>query len=365
MQTWARGDIRSRSLRRLKAWCAMAGLLLGGCATVDYLSQSIGGEYDLLHRAQPIESLLANPKTPSALRARLRDVLAIRDFASRGLLLPDNGSYRRYTDVGKPYVIWNVFVAPELSDQLKTWCFPVAGCVAYRGYFREAGAEEFAAAMRKQGFDVFVGGVPAYSTLGYFDDPMLSTFIQYPETEIARLLFHELGHQVAYAPDDSVFNESFAVAVEREGMRRYLAGAPPERTAAFERANAHREDFTALVSGAQNKLGEAYANASGDVAKRSAKTRIIGELRQAYAELKAGKWQGYAGYDGWFAADINNAKLGSIAVYTARVPAFEALLRRESGNLAAFYAEVKRLSKLPKTERDAVLDALVDQAAAE
>jgi predicted aminopeptidase len=359
------GDMRVGSLRRLKAWCAMAGLLLGGCATVDYLSQSIGGEYDLLHRAQRIESLLADPKTPPELRARLREVLAIREFASRELLLPDNGSYRRYTDVGRPYVVWNVFVAPELSDKLKTWCFPIAGCVAYRGYFGQADAENFSAAMRKQGFDVFVGGVPAYSTLGYFEDPMLSTFIRYPETEIARLLFHELGHQVAYAPDDSVFNESFAVTVEREGMRRYLAGAAPERAAAFERANMHHEDFEALVSGAQRKLAEAYAGAADDAAKRTAKARIIGELRQAYAALKAGKWEGYAGYDGWFAADINNAKLGSIAVYTTRVPALEALLRRESGNLAAFYAEVKRLSKLPRPERDAILDSFGSQAAAE
>jgi len=365
MQNWVHSNEHSRPPRWIGAWCALVGLLLGGCATVDYLSQSIGGEYDLLHRAQPIEALLAKPNTPPDLRARLGEVLVIRDFASRELSLPDNGSYRRYTDVGRPYVIWNVFVAPELSDKLKTWCFPVAGCVAYRGYFREADAEEFAAAMRKQGFDVFVGGVPAYSTLGYFNDPVLSTFIQYPETEIARLLFHELGHQVAYAPDDSVFNESFAVTVEREGMRRYLAGTSPERAAAFERANTHREDFAALVSGVQRKLGDAYANAADDSAKRSAKTRIIGELRQAYAELKAGKWQGYAGYDGWFAADINNAKLGSIAVYTARVPAFEALLHRESGNLAAFYVEVKRLSKLPKTERDAVLNPLANQPAAE
>jgi predicted aminopeptidase len=194
---------------------------------------------------------------------------------------------------------------------------------------------------------------------------VLSTFIHYPETEIARLLFHELGHQVAYAPDDSVFNESFAVTVEREGMRRYLAGAPAERAAAFDLASMHREEFAALVSAAQGKLRDAYANAADDTARRSAKTRIIGELRQAYAGLKAGKWQGYAGYDAWFAADINNAKLGSIAVYTARVPAFEALLRREPGNLAAFYAEVKRLSKLPKSERDAVLDSLTNQAAAE
>jgi predicted aminopeptidase len=146
-----------RPRRGIKAWCATLVVLLGGCTTVDYLSQSIGGEYELLHRAQPIQALLADAGTSPELQARLREVLTIRDFASHELLLPDNGSYRRYADIGRPYVIWNVFVAPELSDKLKTWCFPVAGCVAYRCYFREADAEDFAAAMRKQGFDVFVG----------------------------------------------------------------------------------------------------------------------------------------------------------------------------------------------------------------
>ena len=341
-----------------------AAVSLGGCAGIDYLRQSIGGEYDLLQNARPIDSLLADAQTAPELRARLAQALAIRDFASRELSLPENGSYRRYADVGRRFVVWNVFVAPELSNQLLTWCFPVAGCVAYRGYFREADAENFAAAQRKLGFDVFVGGVPAYSTLGYFDDPVLSTFIQYPDTEIARLLFHELGHQVAYAADDSVFNESFAVAVEREGMRRYLKDALPARKAAFDQASAHREDFTALVSDARRRLEKAYASAGDDTARRRAKSRIVSELRQAYAELKAGKWEGYAGYDNWFAEDINNAKLGSVAVYTARVPAFEALLRSHSGDLAAFYAEVRRLAKMPKAERDEILDSLSSTQAA-
>jgi predicted aminopeptidase len=361
MQVQVSGNAARKS-PRLKVWAAIAALLLGGCATTAYLEQSISGEFNLLRHAQPIQTLLGDTQTPADLRVRLRQVLAIRDFASGELLLPDNGSYRRYTDVGRPYVVWNVFVAPELASTLMNWCFPVAGCVAYRGYFHQADAENFAGGMRAQGFDVYVGGVPAYSTLGYFDDPVLSTFIHYPETEIARLLFHELAHQVAYSRDDSMFNESFAVTVEREGMRRYLAGASPERVAAVAEAGARREDFAELVSVARQHLEAAYATAADDNARRAAKTRIVGELKQAYATLKNGKWHGYAGYDPWFAADVNNAKLGSIAVYTARVPAFEALLRRESGNLAAFYAEVKRLSKLAKTERDAEMDALAVSA---
>ncbi len=350
------GPLR-RARRSRTAWLALAAALLGGCATVDYLSQSIGGEYDLLRHARPISDLLTDAQTPPELRSRLALVMAIRDFASRELLLPDNRSYRRYADVGRAYVVWNVFAAPELSDKLMTWCFPVAGCVAYRGYFREADAGRFADGLRRQGLDVYVAGVPAYSTLGYFDDPVLSTFVHFPETEVARLLFHELAHQLAYAPDDSVFNESFAVTVEREGMRRYLAGAPPERKAEFDQAEMRREEFANLVGAARQRLEDAYATSADDAARRQAKTRIIGELRRAYAELKAGSWRGYRGYDAWFAADINNAKLGSIAVYTERVPAFEALLRRHAGNLAEFYAEVKKLAATPHAERDTILDA--------
>ena len=351
--------------RRIGA--SIAVLFLGGCAATAYLGQSISGEFDLLHRARPIPSLVADQHTPPDLRARLQAVLGIRDFATHELSLPDNDSYRRYTDVGRKFVVWNVFVAPELSSELMTWCFPVAGCVAYRGYFREADAEEFATTMRSQGHDVFVGGVPAYSTLGYFDDPVLSTFIQYPEAEIARLLFHELAHQVAYAKDDSTFNESFAVTVETEGLRRYLAAAPPARVEAVNEASSRREDFAELVSHAREHLTAAYAAAPDDAARRQAKTRIIDELQQTYAALKTGKWHGYSGYDHWFAGGVNNAKLGSVAVYTVRVPQFQALLARKGGNLQAFYQEVKALSRLPKTQRDVKLDSLTAplQAAAE
>jgi len=356
----------------MKGWCRRIGaavvvLFLGGCAATAYLGQSISGEFDLLRRAQPIPALVADQQTPPDLRTRLQAVLRIRDFAAQQLSLPDNDSYRRYTDVGRKFVVWNVFVAPELSADLMTWCFPVAGCVAYRGYFRQADAEEFAMTMRREGYDVFVGGVPAYSTLGYFDDPVLSTFIQYSEAEIARLLFHELAHQLAYAKDDSTFNESFAVTVETEGLRRYLAEAPPARVEAVNEASSRREEFTKLVSQARARLVAAYATAHDDAARREAKARIIDELQQAYAALKNGKWRGYGGYDNWFADGVNNAKLGSVAVYTARVPQFQALLARKGGNLAAFYAEVQALAKLPKAQRDVELDSLTVplQAAAE
>jgi predicted aminopeptidase len=330
---------------------------IAGCAGSAYLAQSIGGQFDLVRRARPVEAVLADPRTGPALRAGLAKAGEIRDFATRELLLPDNASYRRFADIGRPYVVWNVFAAAELSLQLSEWCFPVAGCVAYRGYFSKSDADEFAGHMKSEGFDVYVGGVPAYSTLGWFDDPLLSTFIHYPEAELARLMFHELAHQVAYAGGDSTFNESFAVAVEREGVRRYFAQAAPELAAAYARASSRREEFTRLVSASRRRLDAAYAAPSTDDEKRVAKQRILAELRRDYDSLKTGQWEGYAGYDTWFAGETNNAKLASMAVYAVRVPAFEALLRGSGGDFAAFYVQVKKLAAMSRRERDAALDA--------
>ena len=189
-----------------------SGLILGSCSTAQYYWQGIAGELDLLDRARPIPSVVEST-SDAALKQKLEHTIEIREFASKELALPDNGSYRRYTALDRPYVLWNVFATPPLSLEPMQWCFPVAGCVNYRGYFAEGEARAEAAHLSATGDDVYVGGVPAYSTLGYFDDPVLSTIIRYPETEVARLIFHELAHQVAYAKDDTVFNESFAVTV--------------------------------------------------------------------------------------------------------------------------------------------------------
>jgi predicted aminopeptidase len=336
---------------------ALAAALLPGCAGPAYFAQSIAGQFDLLRRARPVEEVRADPQTGPAWRERLVQAAKIRDFASRALLLPDNGSYRRFADIGRPYVVWNVFAAPELSLRLVEGCFPVAGCVGYRGYFHKADADAFAERMRNGGADVYVGGVPAYSTLGWFDDPLLSTFIDYPDAELARLLFHELAHQVAYAPDDSTFNESFAVAVEREGVRRYLALTAPALAADFARASARREEFARLVETARQSLAAAYSASRPDDRKRADKRRIVAELRRDHDLLKRGRWDGFAGYDAWFAGEINNAKIASVAVYTERVPAFEALLREAGGDLATFYVRVKNLAAMPRRERDGMLNA--------
>jgi predicted aminopeptidase len=303
----------------------------------------------------PIDEALHEPGTPEALRARLEHVVEIRDFASRELKLPDNGSFRRYADIGRPYVIWNVFVTPEFSVKPVESCFPFAGCVAYRGYYSEESARGYAEEKTAEGYDVYSGGVPAYSTLGYFDDPVLSTFIRYPDAELARLLFHELAHQVVYVKNDTMFNESFAVAVEEEGVRRWMeANGTPEQRASYQSFGERRRQVFALVLKYRNRL-DAFYRASGSAEeKRVGKARLFDEMLDEYRALKE-SWGGYAGYDRLFAQRPNNAFLASIAAYTELVPAFRAILAAEGGDMERFYASVKKLAALPADERRAQL----------
>jgi predicted aminopeptidase len=345
-------------LRRLLLLLALLPVL-GGCATLRYYSQAVRGQLDLLRRATPIEEELASDAVPAALKAKLRSVLRIREFASRELALPDNGSYRRYADLGRRYALWNVFAAKEFSVTPVNSCFPIAGCVGYRGYFGEADAEAAGAALRARGYDVYIGGVPAYSTLGWFDDPVLSTFIAYPEGELARLLFHELAHQLLYVKDDTRFNESFAATVEQAGVARWLAqsGNESER-AAYARLQQRRREFVALIIKYQAILRQYYRQDLPPEQKRLGKAQRYAEMQEEYRRLKA-SWGGYAGYDRWFGGKLNNATLASVSLYTELVPAFTALLAQEGGDLPRFYAAVKQLAKLPKDERDARLRSLL------
>jgi predicted aminopeptidase len=343
-------------------WIALATVLLAvalaGCADLPYYWQAAGGQFELWQRSRPIEELVADQTTEADIKARLERVQAIRTFASRELGLPDNASYRTYADLGRPFVAWNLFAAPELSLTPKEWCFPVAGCVTYRGYFAEAGARVLAGELQAQGLDTYVGGVPAYSTLGWFADPVPSTIIAYPDLDLARLIFHELAHQLVYVPGDTLFNESFATTVEREGVRRWAeAKGTPADLNRLAQAEARTADFTGLVLGAKARLEQVYAGPGDPQAKRAAKTRIIDGLRSDYARIKAG-WGAAGRLDAWFAGPLNNAQIASVAVYTQRVPAFSALLRQLGGDLLRFYAEVKALARLPKVERHSRLAGL-------
>jgi predicted aminopeptidase len=356
--------MNDRSHWSLAVAAAALTLLLGGCANFSYYFQSMSGQFDMWRRERPIEEVIQDPATTDVLRKKLATVLEIRAFASRELGLPDNRSYRIYADLGRPYVVWNVFATEEFSVQPVQWCFLMVGCVTYRGYFAKEDADRFAQEIGGKSQDVYVGPVPAYSTLGYFPDPVLNTFIHYPDTELARLLFHELTHQVAYVRDDTVFNESFAVAVEQEGVRRWLARAGDEQQkGSFERTQRVRGAFVQLVRKYRERLAELYRSGQGEEAMRARKAAILRELDEEYELIKQKDWGGYSGYDTWFARKPNNAQLASVAIYTQMVPAFQALLERERGDLARFYAAVKALAALPRDERMAQLAQLAPQVA--
>lgn len=326
-----------------------AGLLLtailSGCAQLGYLSQSVGGHLRLMASAQPVEQLLQDPQTNPELRERLVLSQRLREFSVQQLHLPYNASYRRYVDLRREAVVWNVVATPELSLQLKTWCFPVMGCVGYRGYFDKAAAQAYALALQTEspGLEVLVYPVPAYSTLGWSNwmggDPLLSSFIRYPEGELAGLIFHELAHQVAYAADDTPFNEAFATAVERRGAQAWLAQAgSPQAREAYQARQARREQFRALTGGYRAQLQAIYSGPLSLAEKRRAKAELMQALR---AE---------PGLEAW-GARANNASFALLSAYTDLSPAFEALLDAQGGDWPRFYAEVQRLAALPKSQR--------------
>ena len=317
----------------MRIWIAILVLaLIAGCQSLAYYTQAVNGHFNVLARARPVSEWLADPATPPDLKARLETARRIRDFATTSLALPNNGSYLSYADIERPYVVWNVFAAPEFSVDARIECFPFAGCVSYRGFYSENEARRHAAHLGAQGYDVYVGGVPAYSTLGWSDDPLLSTFIRYPDAQLARLVFHELAHQVVYARGDSTFNESFAVTVEEEGVRRWLqAENKAGELAAFSSAQARKRDLAERVSQARERLKAVYASDLTRERKLEAKAVEWQRLRAAYPALPE---------------EPNNAFLASIAVYTELVPAFERLLA-ESGSLEAFYRRVKDLARDP------------------
>lgn len=342
----------------------MAGtaVLTAGCTSAGYLGQAVSGHLELLARARPVPHWLADPDTPPALRERLALSQQMREFAVRELALPDNRSYRAYAELDRPAAVWNVVAAPELSLQLKRWCFPVAGCVGYRGYFEREAAEALAAELRAQGWEVHVYGVPAYSTLGRTDwlggDPLLSTFLHWPEGELARLMFHELAHQRVYLADDTTFNESYATAVETLGLRRWLQRhATPAVREAHARLQSRREDFRALVARHRERLQALYDSPAPEADKRQAKARLTDELREQARVLKATRWQGHAGFDAWFAS-VNNASLGIQAAYQQWMPAFERLFEQQGGDFARFHEAARRLAALPREQRQAALAAL-------
>ena len=332
--------------------------LLTGCGTARYYAQSVTGHLELMSRARSIDNIVAAPDIEARLAARLRTAVDIRAFASSVLGLPDNDSYSRYVDLGRPYVVWNVVAAPELSLAPRRWCFPVVGCLSYRGYFSRADAEAYGAELESDGWDVTVGGVRAYSTLGWFSDPLLSSMVELPEYDLAGIVFHELAHQRLYVAGDTDFNESFAVVVMRAGVRRWLESG--DRTALTERYRVsaeRRAAFLELLRSTRGQLESVYASSRSDEEKRKEKSIAIEQLRAGYAALQA-TWTSGPTYDPWFERGVNNAAIALLTIYDRWVVALEALLAQSGGDLPTFYRACDELAALSHDERRARLEAL-------
>lgn len=328
-----------------------ASLSASGC----YLLQAATGQMELTSKRRPIEKVLADARTPNELRTRLEYVSAARTFASAELGLPDNDSYRSYADVGRPFVVWNVFATDEFSVQPRRWCFPIAGCVVYRGYFDEENAQSYARRLRLRGLDTSIGGVSAYSTLGHFKDPVLNTMMGWSDVQLASTLFHELAHQVVYVPGDSEFNEAFATVVEEAGLQRWLAARGRlQDLAAWNEQRQRHAQFIGLLLRTREQLDQLYRLPLSEAAKRERKQYQFGLLKLEYAELKR-SWNGYRGYDGWFNRTLNNAHLVSAATYYGCVPGLRRVLQSLDNDLPRFYDRARELAKQSTEERAAAV----------
>jgi len=344
--------------------CLLMVVGLSGCESFRFYRQAVAGQYEILAHQTPVDKLIKDPATDPKLKAQLVLVLRLRDFAAKELKLPPDDSYLKYVDLHRPYVVWNVIVAPELSLEPKTFWFPIVGRVSYVGYFSEAGARRCASIWDKKGWDTYIGEVPAYSTLGWFHDPLLNTFIYEPEDDLADTIFHELTHRRLFVPGDTDFNEAFATMVAAEGVRRWFDATGDARSYAhYVNEERRLDDFLKLVAGTRAELQNVYNDPSLSKAiKLQRKAEIITQMRARYASVRDSWGLEKAGYDNWFAEPINNAKLDVVAAYFNLVPAFQAMFRSEGGDLEKFYAAVAQLAKLPLEKRHQALRAYLAPA---
>lgn len=354
-------DLRHNSGRsepRMLRWVPVVGfLLLGGCSDLSYYGQLATGQLQVLHARQPMAEVIADPQTPAELRGHLQQAQLARAFASEHLHLPDNRSYRLYADLGRPFVVWNVFATAEFSLKPIEHCFPIAGCVAYRGYYDQGAASGAAALQKHEGLDVYVSGVEAYSTLGWFNDPIMSSMLHWGDERLATLIFHELAHQRFYVAGDTEFNESYATFVEQEGTRQWRAarGLPPT-AAAVEQRN---DQFTALVLASRERLQKLYEEPLAAPQMRLRKAAEIERLRSDYRSLRDSQWAGVDYYRLWIDSPINNAKLLPFGLYDKWVPAFTNLFQQGNGDWPTFFAAVEKLGALSAPERSAAVQKLM------
>ena len=329
-------------------------------ACVGYYGQAIRGQWELIHKPKPIEDILTHETTDDTLRRRLNIAVAARAFSTEQLGLPDNKSYTRYADLERPFVVWSVVATPRYSLDPETWCFPIAGCVNYKGYFKQKGAEKYANKLMGKGLDVYVGGVPAFSTLGKLNDPILNTMFRRGEIGVVSIIFHELAHQEIYVKGDTPFNEAFASAVEEEGIRRWFQqpGSDTQKLKSYHEDKKRRAGFTQIIESAQSRLREIYARNISDEEKEALKQQEFRRLKNDYQVLKR-SWGGTGGYDTWFDRDLNNAHLASVANYESYLPAFRVILNQESKDLERFYDRCRLLADMDQEGRDRAMRELL------
>ena len=349
-----------RFIHRL-VW-AIFVLNLSGCGTLGYYWQASVGHLDVMVSARPVSEVLTDPNVPEKSKEAIRYASEVRAFSSEHLHLPDNESYTNYADLGRPYVVWNVVAAPALSLKPKLWCFAVVGCLAYRGFYDEADARHLADELRDSNYDVLVGGVRAYSTLGWFADPLLNTMVSASRLYTTEVIFHELAHQELYINDDSAYNEAFATAVADEGLRRWLEfrgdGALSQRAKSVQ---AYRSVFVTLVDDYRERLTSLFESNQSSDEKNRRKTELYDELRDSYSQVSA-SWPSPKPYARFFDEDINNARLVSVATYYHLVPAFGIMLKDSDMDLKRFYARAREVGNLNPIARRRTMGAYLDRA---
>lgn len=345
--------LRSNSLKAVIL--GLLSVLLLSCETVGYYTQAARGQLAIVFGREDIQRLLQQKDLPQELADKFEKVLEIRTFAEQELNLPVGKHYSTYVDIEREHVVWNVFAAPEFSIDPVNWCYPITGCVSYRGYFSEKSALTYAEQLAKEGFDIYTGGIDAYSTLGWFEDSVLSTVLGRADHQLAGLIFHELAHQLIYVPSDTTFNESFATMVEREGVRRWLMNSNEKARSDVAILDYDRQQqFVKLISQYRNAFADLYQQEITEHAMRDQKSQLQQQLRDEYENLKQ-QWQGYTGYDLWFSRSLNNAQLSTVASYNDLLPFFLRLLNSSDNDLLTFYDEVKKISELSSEERNQLL----------
>lgn len=356
-------------------WFALLAILAlagsSGCATIGYYAQAVNGHLDMMSKREPLEKVMNAEDTDPEIRRKLVMLRDARVFAASELKLPDNESYSTFVETGKKYITWNVVAAPEFSMSPKTWCFPVAGCVSYRGYFAEEEANAYEAELKAQGFDTQIGGATAYSTLGWFDDPLLDTMLRGSDVRLTGVLFHELAHQLLYVKDDSSFNEAFATFVEQQGAKEWLASiGKGDKVPVYEDFLQRQIDFTELLQDTRKELvslfaSDEFAKITQLEDKRLEKQAVFDRMLENYEQLKTERWDGYTGYDNWFSKEMNNARLISVSTYLKWVRAFRAMYDESGKSLEAFYKAATEVSKLDRPERLKRMQAYFDASSAE